>query len=122
MVYYGSPGAPGCAQLCPVVWGHPIIIRSYSSRAGVQDDARWQANSFKLILVLPVLLLLVLLLVLLLLVLLLLIVLLIILLLRILLLLVLLLLLLLLLLILLLRDTPLGDTFAINIFLMENPT
>ena len=49
MVYYGSPGAPSCARLCPVPRGHPNLIQVYSSRAGVQDDARWQLKSLKLI-------------------------------------------------------------------------
>ena len=50
------PAVPGCARMCPAVRGHPIIIRTYSSRAGVQDDARWQANSVKLLLLLLVVL------------------------------------------------------------------
>ena len=48
------PAVPGCARLCPAPRGHPSLIQVHSSRAGIQDDARWQANSFKLPLILVV--------------------------------------------------------------------
>ena len=43
-----SPVVPGRARPCPAVRLQPDAIPAFSSRAGLQDDIRMQANSLKL--------------------------------------------------------------------------
>ena len=40
-----GPVVPGCARLCPVERLRPGAIQAFSSRAGLQDDARWQSTT-----------------------------------------------------------------------------